>query len=300
MDLLKIISDIEKVDPEIYDRLDPRRRVFKHFGVAGKALASAALPGLVASLFSKAYGQTGTLPAAIADVLNFALKLEYLESAFYVKGLASTGLIPAGDPTTAITRIKNDELNHVATLRATLGSQAIAPIADSAFDYTGSQGGKRGALFADVFTNYATFLTLAQAFEDTGVRAYKGGAATLMPNKAVLTAALNIHSVEARHASHLRTMRRGGPAAPSSATAPKSYISNGETIPAAAQAVYGPGADAAKYPAESNVTQATVNLQTALAALSLPANSFAEAFDEPLDVATVTAIAVNFTVTGTL
>ena len=312
MDLLKIISDIEKVDPEIYDRLDPRRRVFKHFGVAGKALAAAAVPGLVASIFSKAYGQTGALPAGIADVLNFALKLEYLESIFYTKGLGTANLIAAGAGRDALTLIARDETNHVATLRATLGNQAIAPITEAAFDFTGSQGGKRAALFADVFSNYDTFLTLAQAFEDTGVRAYKGGAPALMANKTVLTAALNIHSVEARHASHLRSMRRGGPASASSTTAPKSWPFDGEVVPAAAAAVYGAGqpatppsgstlANASKFfPAETNRSQGGVQLDTALAALSLPGSAFAESFDEPLDVATVTTIASNFTVSGTL
>jgi len=311
MDLLKIISDIEKVDPEIYDRLDPRRSVFKHFGTAGKALASAALPGMVASIFSKAYGQTSGLDAGVAAVLNFALKLEYLEMYFYKKGLETTGLVPEGAGKVALQRIFQDETAHVKTLRDTLGTQAIAVIPETAFDFTGSQGGKRGALFADVFSNYATFLTVAQAFEDTGVRAYKGGAPALMSNKAVLTAALNIHSVEARHASHLRTMRRGGPNAAASATNPKSWISDGETVPAAAAAVYGPGspatppsgstlANASKFfPAESNKNQAGVQLDTALATLSLPATSFAESFDEPLDTTTVAAIAVNFIVSGT-
>ncbi|RYU84253.1 ferritin-like domain-containing protein [Hymenobacter persicinus] len=310
MDLLKIISDIEKVDPEIYDRLDPRRRVFKHFGVAGKALASAAIPGLVASIFSKAYGQTGSLTPDVANVLNFALKLEYLESFFYNKGLASGTLIPTGPGRDAITLIARDETNHVAVLRQTLGSQAITALKDTDFDYTGAQGGKRAAIFGDVFTNYATFLTLAQAFEDTGVRAYKGGAPALITNKAVLTAALNIHSVEARHASHLRTMRRGGPATIASATAPKSWITDGETVPAAAAAVYGAGspatpptgstlANASKFfPAEDNKTQAGVPLNTTFASFNLPAASFSEAFDEPLDTTTVANIAVNFIVSG--
>jgi hypothetical protein len=58
-----------------------------------------------------------------------------------------------------------------------------------------------------VFTNYETFKAVAQAFEDTGVRAYKGQAPALMPYKDVLTAALTIHSVEARHASQVRRLR---------------------------------------------------------------------------------------------
>lgn len=60
-----------------------------------------------------------------------------------------------------------------------------------------------------MFRSYARYLGVAQSFVDTGVRAYKGGAPTLMPNKDLLESALNIHSVEARHSSHVRTVRRG-------------------------------------------------------------------------------------------
>ena len=45
-------------------------------------------------------------------------------------------------------------------------------------------------------------------FEDLGVAAYKGQAANLIENDAILTAALQIHSVEARHAAEVR--RIGG------------------------------------------------------------------------------------------
>lgn len=304
MDLLKLISDISKVDPEIYDRLDSRRRVFKHFSGAGKKVAAAAAPAFLASIFTKAYGQTNALPTGIADVLNFALKLEYLEALFYTRGLNTAGLIPAGAGRDALTLIRTDENNHVTQLRAVLGSQAIAPLTDAYFDYTGSKGGSRAALFPTVFTNYNIFLAVAQSFEDTGVRAYKGGAAALISNDAILTAALNIHSVEARHASHLRTMRRGGPAVAGAGTgaSPKSWISGtdgGGAAPAVTSGIYGAGNPAASFPAESNVSQGGINLQTTLASLNIPAAAFSEAFDEPLDVATVTSIALNFVVGNT-
>ncbi|AHJ99058.1 ferritin-like domain-containing protein [Hymenobacter swuensis] len=305
MDILKLISDISKVDPEVYDRLDSRRRVFKSLGGVGKTVAAAAVPGFLSSMFSKAYGQTGALPQGIADILNFALKLEYLEYYFYRKAVATSGLIPAGPGLTALTQIRDDEQKHVAALRGVLGSQAIAEIPESAFDFTGSKGGTRAPLFADVYSNYQTLLAVAQSLEDTGVRAYKGGAAGLMANDTILTAALNIHSVEARHASHLRTMRRGGPTVAGAGTgaSPKSWISGtdgGGAAPAATAPIYGAGNPAASFPAESNVTQGGVNLQTALASFNFPAAAFSEAFDEPLDSATVTAIALNFVVGNTL
>lgn len=312
MNLFRILSDIEQVDPEIYDRLDSRRRVFQHLTTAGKTIGAAALPGFLSSVFNKAYGQGGGLPAPIADVLNFALKLEYLEATFYTQGLAAAGLNATltGPARAGIELIRTDENNHVTVLRNVLGSQAIAAIPASAFDFTGSKGGSRAPLFPTVFTDVATFLTVGQALEDTGVRAYKGGAPALMPNKTILTAALNIHSVEARHASHLRTMRRGGAQSAQNQTmTPKSWISLNETVPAAAAAVYGAGnpptppsgateANASRFfPAESNVRQAGVALP---GATSQTDAAVAESFDEPLDMATVTTIALNFVVGNTL
>ena len=42
MNLKNILTEIEKVDPEVYDRLDTRRNSMKQFAFAGKVLAAAA------------------------------------------------------------------------------------------------------------------------------------------------------------------------------------------------------------------------------------------------------------------
>ena len=307
MDLFQLITDIEKVDPEVYARFDPRRRVFQHFGTMGRRLTAAMLPGVFAGLFTRAYGQAGNLPTAIADVLNLALKLEYLEKYFYQSAL-DTVTFPNQEARQAIQIILNDENGHITTLRGALGAQAIADPGRATFDYTGARGGERAALFPDVLTNFATFITVSQSFVDTGVRAYKGGAPALMPNKDILQTALNIHSVEARHSSRVRSLRRGGV---SSTSAPKSWISGDEGYAAVAGQVsplgvglrpYGPGADATLYPSEANVMQgpasSQVNIQTNSSITALAAS---EAFDEPLDPATVMSIARNFVVrTSTL
>lgn len=327
MNVLQLLSAIEKVDPEVYDRLDSRRRVFQHMGIIGKTLAASAVPAALSAIFNKAYAQTSTAPS-VNDVLNFALKLEYLESYFYNAGLGARGATATPTQTalraqfsannlTALDKIRTDEANHVTFLRGALGSNAIPAPATTEFDFTGGRGSGAGP-FATVFTSAATFLAVAQAFEDTGVRAYKGGAPLLMSNKTVLEAALNIHSVEARHASRLRTMRRAAPntdrasGAASTGTftsSPKSWISGtdgGGPSPAQTAPIYGAGMQPAylpassgiTFPAEDNVTQGGVNLQTALASLSFPAAAFSEAFDEPLDVATVSTIARGFTVSS--
>ena len=292
MDLFKIITDIEKVDPEVYERFDSRRHAFKHLAGFGKTLTAAALPAAVSTLFNKAYGQGTALPAAIVEVLNLALSLEYLERYFYETALNTPGLLPA-DAVPAITTIRNDEVGHIGVLRGALGSQAIPDPTRAAFDYTGGRGSNAGP-FATVFRDFAVFITVSQSFVDTGVRAYKGGAPVLMPNKAILQAALNIHSVEARHSSKIRALRRGGV---QSVTAPKSWITNDEGYSANSNNIglrpYGPGEPATTYPSEANVTQAGLNIQT-IGTVSVTAAT--ESFDEPLDPATVKSIARNFVV----
>lgn len=333
MNILHILSEIEKVDPEVYERLDSRRAIFKHMTGMGKTLAAAAVPMAFGAVFNKAYAQTSMAPSVL-DVLNFALKLEYLESVFYNTGLGTAGAaatavqtaLRAGLSTnnvTALEKIRTDEANHVTFLRSAITAAGGTPIAAPAaneFDFTGGKGSNTGPL-ATVFTSPATFLAVAQALEDTGVRAYKGGAPFLASNKDVLTAALNIHSVEARHASRLRTMRRAAPTEmrPSGTAAgsnlsntPKSWVSGTDTggpAPAVTAPVYGageqpsylPASTGITFPAEDNVSQGGITLNTqlpSLTSLNIPAAAFSEAFDEPLSVPTVLTIARTFARTG--
>jgi len=315
MDLFQIIDDIAKVDPEVYDRFDSRRAAFRNFLGFGKKVSAAALPLAVSTLFNKAYGQSNNLPQIVVDTLNLALQLEYLEKYFYQTALASNILNP--EQTGAINIILNDENLHINTLRGVLGTQAIADPTRAGFDYTGSQNRRRAALFPTLggttspntgtFSSVADFLTVSQQFVDTGVRAYKGGAANLITQKDILESALNIHSVEARHSSRIRSLRRGGI---QNTAAPKSWITPDETTstPAlpnngvsGAPASVGPylaGTPAASFPAENNVTQgsAAVNVQTVVTGQSFTVSGTAgaEAFDEPLDAVTVKAIAKNF------
>jgi len=271
MNLLNIFEEIEKVDPEFNERISPRRAAIRNMAGFGKKVALSALPLAIGTLFQKAYGQTA--PTDVNTILNFALTLEYLEAEFYTTGVATTGLIPAGTPAVAaLTLIRNDENNHVAFLKSVLGTNAVAK---PTFDFTA-----KGAF--NPFSSYDVFLALAQAFEDTGVRAYKGQAPNLLSNKTVLAAALNIHSVEARHASHLRQMRKARGANQ------KPWITGKDIggLPAAAQPI---------YDGEEIDTQANVKI-TGISAngVTISSTAASEAFDEPLSYEEVLSIATLF------
>src|SRR4051812_9659958 len=122
MNIVNILDEIEKVDGEIYERLNPRRAAMKDFFNMGKKVALASLPLALGSVFQKAYGQS--TPAAVTDVLNFALSLEYLEYNFYNHALTNSTPIPAGAPNSAITLIRDHELAHVNLLKGALGASA--------------------------------------------------------------------------------------------------------------------------------------------------------------------------------
>ena len=291
MNMLNILSEIEKNDPEVFEKTNSRRKAMKEFtGFAGK-VAAVSIPFALGNMFKKAYGGPTD---AITDVLQFALTLEYLEAEYYNTALAAPGLTATltGAARTAITNIASHENAHVTFLKNTLTALGTTPVTKPTFDFTagsyvGGPGTGAGPLSGtnSPFINYAVFLAVAQTFEDTGVRAYKGQAGALIPNNDVLTAALQIHSVEARHAAHLRQMRRAaGLAVPAGVTV-KPWITLAQS-----------GIDApfntyvqASYNGEDLTTQATVPIMN-IGGQAISASAASEAFDEPLDKTAVLAI----------
>lgn len=279
MNILNILEEIEKTDAEIYERISPRRKVMSQFFGFGKKVTLAALPLALGSMFNKAYAQTSSA-ADVEGVLQFALTLEYLEAEFYTMGVATSGLIPVGAALGAITTIRDHENQHVAFLKTAITSMGKTPVSKPTFDFSAGKGSGSGP-FANVFSNYDTFLAVAQTFEDTGVRAYKGQAPALIGSGGVLTAALNIHTVEARHAAHVRQMRK------SRGASVKPWITGQDSgIGAIVQA---------SYAGEELETQAGVKI-TGINGQAISVNAATEAFDEPLTKAQILAIVDPFIV----
>ena len=283
MNLQNIFTEIEKADPEVYDRLDTRRNAMKSFAKTSGRVALASIPFALGSMFQKAYSSPSAPTDLVLDTLNFALTLEYLESNFYIQAVAS-GIIPSGEDMTALTVIRDHENEHVKFLSTAIKAAGGMPVSFTAanFDFTA------GGAFKDVFSNYGLLLAVAQTFEDTGVRAYKGQAPNLISNNDYLTAALQIHSVEARHAARLREMRQAnGSLVPAGVTV-KPWITLNQS---------GIGTDAvqASYNGEENVTQAGVTI-TNIGGKDISAAAASEAFDEPLTKDQILAIVKPFIV----
>lgn len=247
MNLFQLFEDIEKIDGDMAERVSyySRRNWLK---MSRKVSTAVAAPTVLAASLNEAYAQASQ--TAVVDVLNFALTLEYLEDEYYRTALNTSGLIAADDQ--IIRQISKHEAAHVALLKGALGSAAIA---------------KPTFKFGTVFSSQQTFLAVAQALEDTGVRAYKGQAGNLLGTDA-LTTALQIHSVEARHAAMIRRVR-----------AQKGWISDPAEQPTAV------------YAGEDNTTQAGVALP---GATGKDAARVREAFDEPLTKEQVLAIAAPY------
>ena len=139
-------------------------------------------------------------------ILNYARTLELLEADFYRQALENiseeelcTCNVLQADSALAeraydeLMTIQEHEETHADVLGETIEALGGEPVEDLEFDF-----GLR--------VEYAEpFLATAAMLEDIGVSAY-AGAAPFIENEDLVAPALSIHSVEARHASFVRTL----------------------------------------------------------------------------------------------
>ena len=176
----------------------PRRALLAHLG---RTMAAALPLGLGAAAAMAA-------PTTTYDALLQLLLLERLQAALYARGLAVAGLIPAAQ-TADFQLLRAHQDQHVQFLStALLTAGAIVPPAPT-FDFSGQHGvSSNPVLFPNVFSNYDSFLALAQQLEDLAVRLYKTHASDLTTDRLLAAALWRLQATEARHAAHLRGLRR--------------------------------------------------------------------------------------------
>jgi hypothetical protein len=149
---------------------------------AGAAYGTAAVGPFV----SRALAETG---GGDAEILNFALTLEYLESAFYnVKGKEVS---LTGTAKSYATMFGEQEAEHVTALTSAIKALGGTPVKEPQFVFPVS--------------NEKSFLALASVLENTGVGAYNGAAPSIS-SKEVLATAGSIVQIEGRHAAAINLL----------------------------------------------------------------------------------------------
>jgi len=146
-----------------------------------------------------------TIPASDMAILNFALTLEYLESAFYSEAVTNGKL--TGETLRFANVVKNHEYAHVQYLQKVLGAKAVAT---PSFNFQGTT------------SDQAMFQATADALENTGVHAYLGQILNIK-TPAVLLGAGRILPIEARHAAWIRDIRFAGGSTVETTPAPASF-----------------------------------------------------------------------------
>jgi rubrerythrin len=169
----------------------PRAAIIKRIAVSlgGLSAAGAAAAGLASA--SRSSGSS--LSSQDREVLEFALKFEQLQTAFYGQALRD-GKLNGATKQFAQT-VGGEERAHLHYLEQTLGSKAGSPPTFT---------------FGDATTNNAKFIAAAVKIEDTGLAAYNGQAGNV--SRATLRSIARVISVEARHAAWARSLAGQVPA----------------------------------------------------------------------------------------
>jgi hypothetical protein len=152
------------------------------------------------------------------DILQFALTLEWLETAFYQQGFAK---FPQSDfLALGLTQQQVDDLinigvteaSHVTLLQSAIAQAGIQPVQPCQYNFG--------------FTDALGMVGVAAVLEQVGVSAYLG-AAPLVSDGGILSTAASILTVEARHQSLIRLLSgiAAAPGAFDTALGPKSVFS---------------------------------------------------------------------------
>ena len=141
------------------------------------------------TMASKGGSETEQFGKGDLGILNYALTLEYLESAFYAD-VVKSGLFKGAELAT-IKKFGREESEHVGALTEAVKGAGGKPAAEPKTEFP--------------LEDAKSVLELAGTVENLGAAAYLGQAPNI-ESPEVLAAALAIHSVEGRHAAALNTL----------------------------------------------------------------------------------------------
>jgi rubrerythrin len=150
---------------------------------------SSSTTGTTAMGGGKGASETAEFGKGDIGILNYALTLEYLETAFY-KDVVKSGLFKGSD-LAAIRKFGSEEAEHVEALTQAVKSLGGKPAPEPKAEFP--------------LKSAKSVLELAGTVENLGAAAYLGQAANI-ESPEVLASALAIHSVEGRHAAALNTL----------------------------------------------------------------------------------------------
>lgn len=134
-------------------------------------------------------GETAQFGKGDVGILNYALTLEYLETAFYAD-VVKSGLFKGAELET-IRKFGREEAEHVEALTAAVKQLGGKPAPEPKAEFP--------------LKSAKSVLELAGTVENLGAAAYLGQAPNIKSPE-VLASALAIHSVEGRHAAALNTL----------------------------------------------------------------------------------------------
>lgn len=179
---------------ELTARQVSRRSFLRFAGVTG---ASAALIVTGCGKDDNFTTEDGAVNLGSGDIgiLNYAYALEQLEAAFYTQVTASPYSGISALESQYMQEIRDHEIAHREFFKNALGSNAIAGLE---VDFSTIN-----------FSDRASVLATAKAFEDLGVSAYNGAGKLLISGDYLLLAG-KIVSVEARHAALIRDLISNG------------------------------------------------------------------------------------------
>jgi len=182
------MTDKTKAAPELenvqFEAIDRSSFLMKGVLAAGATYGAFAAGPVLRKAFAQGGGSEGDI-----EILNFALLLEHLETAFYETAVKEADL--SSEVAALGKQFGEQEAEHVAGLTQAIEDLGGKPVKAPKVD------------FGDAFSSEDTFLQTGIVFEDLGVSAYNG-AGPAIESKELLAVAGQIVQIEGRHAAAVR------------------------------------------------------------------------------------------------